>query len=313
MSMSTGSEPALVTFPPIIQQGTWRLGAKAAPYVLVGPMLLLLAVFTVLPALLAAILSFYNVDILAGVSEFVGWKNFVDAYNRGEIANSLKVTFLYALMTVPTSLFFGLLAALAIHSLAWGRNFWRAVYFLPVAATLVAMSIVWRWMFLARKGLVDLTIGSWTGLTDWLNSSDLALAAVAVVGNWQQIGFVTVLYLAGLTGVPKHLHEAARIDGANAWHRFWNVTWPALGPTTVFATIISSIQALRVFDTISTMTAGGPSNSSTTLTYLLWQRGIYFFDIGGGAVVTLVLLVLALIATFVQMYTSRRLEAAGSR
>jgi multiple sugar transport system permease protein len=207
----------------------------------------------------------------------------------------------------------GLLVALAINRLTRARNFWRAVYFLPVAATLVAMSIVWRWMFLARRGLVDQTIGKWLGLNDWLNSSDLSLAAVALVGNWQQIGFVTIVYLAGLAGVPKHLHEAARIDGASPWHRFWHVTWPSLGPTTVFVAVISSIQALRIFDTIATMTSGGPSGSSETLTYLLWKRGIYYLDIGGGAVITVVLLTLALLATWIQKRASRRLERAGSR
>jgi multiple sugar transport system permease protein len=298
---------------PLPVRERWRLDARLVPYVLVGPLVLLLVAFIVLPGVLTCILAFYKIDILAGTSAFVGWKNFVRAFERGEIWNSILVTAYYAFLTVIPSLVLGLLAALGINGVSRGRAFWRAVYFLPVAATLVAMSIVWRWMFLPRRGLVDATFGAWTGLTDWLNSIHLALPAVAVVGNWQQIGFITIIYLAGLAGVPKHLHEAARIDGAGAWNRFWHVTWPALGPTTVFAAVISSIQALRIFDTIATMTGGGPSGSSETLTYLLWQRGIYFFDIGGGAVVTLVLLAFALLATFIQMRSSRKLESAGSR
>lgn len=283
------------------------------PWISLAPMLALTVIFVLFPALIAVALVFFDFDILAGTIKFTGLRNIERALARGEVLNAIRVTLEYALLTVIPSMVLGLLAALAITSLTRARNFWRAVYFLPVAATLVAMSIVWRWMFLARRGLVDQTIGKWLGLTDWLNSTELSLPAVALVGNWQQIGFVTIVYLAGLAGVPRHLHEAARIDGASAWHRFWHVTWPALGPTTVFVAVISSIQALRVFDTISTMTSGGPSGSSETLTYLLWKRGIYYLDIGGGAVVTVVMLALALLATWIQRRASRKLERAGSR
>ncbi|BCP56340.1 sugar ABC transporter permease [Kaistia sp. 32K] len=304
------AQAVLTPLPPFARPS---IGHRAAPYALVGPLMLFLAVFTLLPSALILVFSFFNIDILAGTYRFIGLANFRKAISHGELLNSLKVTFLYILLTVPPSMVFGLLAALAIHALKRGAGFWRAVYFLPVAATLVAMSIVWRWMFLANKGVVDLALERWTGLSDWLNSPALALPAVAIVGNWQQIGFVAILYLAGLASVPKHVLEAARVDGAGAWSRFWHVTWPSLGPTTVFAGIISSIGALRVFDTIATMTAGGPSQRTETLAYLMWQRGIYFFDIGGGAVVALVLLALALVATAIQRRMTARLERAGSR
>lgn len=289
------------------------LSRRLEPYVFVSPLIVLIGIFVLAPGVLTVALMFFNVDILAGTWKFTGLRNIQQAIGRGEIANSIVVTIEYALLTVPPSMVLGLLVALGINGLRAGGSFWRAAYFLPVAATLVAMSIVWRWMFLARRGLVDQTVGKWLGLTDWLNSTDLSLPAVALVGNWQQIGFVAIVYLAGLAGVPKHLLEAARIDGASAWHRFWHVTWPALGPATVFAAVISSIQALRIFDTIATMTKGGPAASSETLTYLLWKRGIYYFDIGGGAVVTVVLLAFALLATWIQKRASRRLERAGSR
>lgn len=310
--MTTASDAAILAEPVRPLPRRW-LSRRVEPYVFVTPLLFLIGLFVLAPGVLTVALMFFDVDILSGTWKFTGLKNIQQALGRGEIANSILVTIKYALLTVIPSMTLGLLAALGIHSLRKGSNLWRAIYFLPVAATLVAMSIVWRWMFLARRGLVDQTFGKWTGLVDWLNSTDLALPAVAIVGNWQQIGFVTIVYLAGLAGVPRHLLEAARIDGASAWHRFWHVTWPALGPATVFAAVISSIQALRIFDTIATMTDGGPSGSSETLTYLLWKRGIYYFDIGGGAVVTVVLLLFALLATWIQKRASRRLERAGSR
>lgn len=310
--MSRSSEAELLRTPIRQNRRLW-VDEKTAPYLFVAPMLLHTIGFIVLPAVMIVLLMFFDVDILGGTIDWVGLKNITRAINRGEIANSLWVTALYAIMTVIPSVLFGLLVALGINAVRVGAGFWRTVYFMPVAATLVAMSIVWRWMFLARRGVVDQTVGAWTGLTDWLSSTELSLPAVAIVGNWQQIAFVAIIYLAALSGVPKHLIEAARLDGANGFNRFWHVTWPALGPATVFTVVISSIQALRVFDTIATMTEGGPSHSSETLTYLLWKRGIYFFDIGGGAVVTFVLLVLALVATFIQRQATARLEKAGSR
>lgn len=302
-----------VLLSPIRPNYQTKLNPAFAPYIFVLPLIVLTLAFVILPAVMTVGLMFFDVDILAGETKWVGLRNLDRAISRGEIANSLWVTALYALMTVIPSVILGLLAAIAINALTRGAAFWRAVYFMPVAATLVAMSIVWRWMFLARTGVVDQTIGNWTGLTDWLNSTSLALPAVAIVGNWQQIAFVSIIYLAALSSVPKHLLEAARLDGASAISRFWHVTWPALGPATVFAVVISSIQALRIFDTIATMTDGGPSGSSETLTYLLWKRGIFYFDIGGGAVVTFVLLILALLATYIQKRATTRLESAGSR
>ncbi|MDE1994017.1 MAG: sugar ABC transporter permease [Rhizobiaceae bacterium] len=289
------------------------IGERWAPFILVTPMLALLFVFTILPCLLTLVLAFFETDILAGTMRFVGFANFTRAFTRGDLLNSIGVTLLYMVLTVPTSMVLGLLVALGINSLGHLRAFWRAVYFLPVAATLVAMSIVWRWMFVGRRGLIDHMLGPMTGLSDWLNSPSLALPAVAVVGNWQQIGFVAILYLAALAAVPRHLLEAAQVDGANGWSRFWHVTWPAIGPTTIFAGIITSVNAMRVFDSISTMTGGGPSRHSQTLAHLMWERGIYFFDIGGGAVVTLVLIALALFATFLQRMLTVRLEKAGTR
>ncbi len=290
-----------------------RLGIRLGPYLMTAPLMALLLTFVVMPGVMALILSFYDWDLLAATRDFVGFENYRSAAWRGELWLSIRTTILYALLTVPSSVALGLLAALGINALIGGRSIWRAVYFLPVASTLVAMAVVWRWIFLGDRGLIDQTVGGWLGLTNWLNSPELALPAVAVVGNWQQIGFVLIIYLAGLAAVPLNLHEAARLDGANAWQRFWHVTWPSLGPATVFVTVLSSIQALRIFDTIATMTEGGPSGRSETLTYLLWKRGIKYFNIGEGAVITLVLLALALLASFIQMRGLRGLERAGTR
>jgi multiple sugar transport system permease protein len=313
--MSVGAlQEVLTPIAPRARRRARALPRPLVPYALLAPAAALLAAFVVVPALLAFALALYDWDVLAGVTTFVGLDNYARVLGSHELLNAVKNTLLYALMTVPTTLGLGLAVALAIDALAHGRAFWRAVYFLPVASTLVAMAVVWRWLFYPESGFVDVVLGGLAGVDGWLTSTSLALPALAVVGNWQGVGFAAVIFLAGLSGVPRHLLEAARLDGAGAWQRFRHVLVPALGPATVFAAIIATTSALRVFEQVQVMTEGDPLGSTETLTFLLWRRGIDYLDLGGGAVVTVVLFVVVLAFTAGQLRTfGRRLEEAGSR
>ncbi|MBL1120928.1 sugar ABC transporter permease [Streptomyces sp. 110] len=286
----------------------------ALGWVLTGPAMFLLGVFVVAPVLLVLVLTVFDYDPFTHAFQFVGLRNFQRVLPSHELWQATMNTIEYTAITVPVTLGGGLVIALLIHGLSRGAGFWRSVYFLPVAATLTAMSVVWRFLFYPGSGLVDSTLGGWFGLRDWLDSTSLALPAVAVVGSWAGLGSAVVLFLAGLSAVPAHLHEVAALDGASAWHRFWTVTWPALGPATVFTLVLTVRDALRVFDQVRVVTGGGPLNSSQTLSVLLWQRGIKFLDIGGSSVVNLVLLTILLGTTLLQLRTfGRRWEAAGTR
>lgn len=277
----------------------FRLSGRAAPYVLSLPAFILLCVFVIAPCLLSVVLAMFDWQILKGTGQFVGLDNFKRMLTSEELYRSLRVTIVYAFYTVPVSVGAGLAVALGIHSLRRGGAFWRAVYFVPTAATLAAAAVVWRLLLYPDSGLFDQTVGRLTGTSAWLSSPDLALGAVALVGNWQGIGFAAVIFMAGLAGVPRRLYEAAAIDGAGAWHRFVHVTLPAIGPATVLATMTTTVSSLKAYDQIAIMTAGGPARSTETLTFLIWRRGIDFLDIGGAAVVNLVLLAVAVIATIV--------------
>nr|WP_246293283.1 sugar ABC transporter permease [Naumannella cuiyingiana] len=245
---------------------------------------------------------------------FAGLDNFVTELQHPEFVTSIRNTVTYGLLTVLPSLALGLIVALAINGLTRGQGFWRSVYFLPAATTLVAMSAVWRWMFRPDTGVVDTVLGPLFGLRDWLGDPNLAMGAIAIVGIWHQFGLITVLYLAALGTVPGDQYDSAAIDGARDWSRFWHVTWPALGPTTVFAFAVTASSALQAYDVIAAMTAGGPLNSTTTLTYAIWSRGVHFFDIGRAAVLSLALLALSILVTAVQRTGyARRLEAGAVR
>lgn len=290
------------------------MSRRTLPYALLAPALGLLVLTVVLPTLAVVVLALFRVDLLQSDLDYVGLEQVRTAVAGPEFRAGVTNTVAFTTMTVPIVVPLGLLVALSIDALSHGQALWRAVFFLPYASTLVAMAAVWRWMFLPGSGIIDQIFSDHTGITGWLNSFTWALPAVALVSNWHLLGFVVVIFLAGMTGVSRDLLEAARLDGAGAWNRFWHVTWPALGPATVFAVMITTILSLRTFDTIRVMTNGGPANETATLTFLLWRRGIEFADIGGAAVLTIALLLLVLLAEVGQVRTfARRLEGTGRR
>lgn len=302
--------------PPGVIPARRRLGVPGswAPLILLSPAVALLVVFVIVPVGVVGVLSMYNYNLLAGTTTNVGLANYRSLIQDGLLQQAIWHTALYALITVPIIVGVGLLVAVGINSVGRGAALWRTIYFAPAASTLAAMSVVWSWMFYPDTGVIDSTLGRLLGLGDWLNSTTLALPAVAVVGSWQGIGQSMIMFLAGLRNVNPDLLEAARLDKARAWQRFVHVTFPALGPATVFAIVVATRDSLRVFDQIQVMTQGGPITSSTTLSYLMWQRAMKFNDIGGGAVISIVLLALVLVTTLVQLRTfGRRWEAAGTR
>ncbi|MFZ4841278.1 carbohydrate ABC transporter permease [Mycetocola saprophilus] len=288
--------------------------ARLTPHLLLAPATICLVLFVAAPLVIVLVLAFFNLNLVTGTSSFVGGANFATEIPHPEFARALRNTLLYAVFTMGPSMVGGLLVALLIHGLRRGQGFWRSLYFLPVATTLVAMSSVWRWMFRADTGVVDTVIAPILGIHDWLSDPNLALAAITVVGNWHQIGLVAILYLAALGTLPQDQYDSASLDGAGGWNRFWHVTWPALGPTTIFVFIMTAGSALQAYDVIAAMTQGGPLGSTETLTFAIWNRGVHYFDIGRAAVLSLALLVLSVAVTAIQRTGyARRLENGGSR
>lgn len=291
-----------------------RLRQRSVPYLLVLAAGVLALTFVVVPIVFVVVLAFFDVNLIAGAGTYVGLGNFRTEIANDEFVRGLRNTVVYGVLTVIPSMTLGLGVALLVNGLARGKGFWRSVYFLPVATTLVAMSAVWRWMFRADTGIVDTVLSPLLGMHDWLADPDLALGAIAIVGNWHQIGLVAILYLAALGSLPGAQFDSARIDGATSWSVFRHVTWPALGPTTIFAFITTVGSALQAYDIIAAMTQGGPAGSTETLTYMIWVRGVNYFDIGRAAVLSVTLLALSLLVTAAQRTRyARRLEEGGSR
>jgi multiple sugar transport system permease protein len=211
-------------------------------------------------------------------------------------------------IVVPAAVALGLGVALLIESGSSLRAWYRTIYFLPVMATLIAMSIVWEFMLHPQFGLINgLLHGLGLEGYSWLQDRRTALYALCVIGIWQALGFNMVLFLAGLVSIPKQLYDAAEIDGAHgAWARFRLVTWPMLGPTTVFVVVITGIRSFQVFDTVHVLTKGGPSKSSEVLIHTMYVESFEFFRSGYGAALTVVFLIFVLLLTLVKSTLANR-------
>lgn len=275
--------------------------------VLAGPAALALMIFVFMPVAVVSVLAFTDYQVGARSAEWVGFGNFADLFGSRLGRNALINTLVYAAIVIPASVGLGLLVALGLHGVA--RTLPRVaavlktVYFLPVAATLVAMAVAWQMLLHPSLGLVNGWMAA-LGLTprQWLSDRDLVLYTLAMIGVWQSVGYNMVLFLAGLSAIPQPLYDAASVDGAeDGWSRFWLVTWPMLGPTTLFVVIVTAVNAFRVFETVATMTQGGPAFASDTIVYALYREGFVYFKAGYASAITVVFFAALLILTALQI------------
>ncbi len=284
-------------------------GAEAiAAWLLAAPAFLLMWAMLLGPAVAVLLLSF--TDWTMGDPE-VPWRglgNYLELWGDRVFWTSLRNTLVYVGVTLPATVGLGLLAAILVEGAARGRAFYRAAFFLPVASTLLGMALVWEFMLHPRVGFVNQALGL-IGFAprDWLNDPDVALLTLAAIGTWQNLGLAMVLFMAGLTAIPKDLYEALAMDGADgACERFRRVTWPMLGPALVFVVAITAIRSFQVFDTVAVLTDGGPNKSTEVLLYTMVQNGFTFLRSSYGAAITVVFLVFTLLLTLAQTWLLER-------
>ena len=258
------------------------------------------------PVLAVAVLSFTDYQLGAQGFAWIGLENysvlFTDPIGRRAVVNTL----MYVAIVMPASMILALLVALGVHRIAaWNTTLagvLRTAYFMPVAGTLVAMATVWQMLMHPNVGLFNQVLAL-AGLPgqEWLSDRGIVLYSLAVIGIWETVGYNMVLFLAGLTAIPEHLYDAADIDGVRpGWDRFWTVTWPLLGPTTLFVLVVTAARAFRVFETVATLTRGGPGFASDTLVYAMYREGFVYFKAGYASAVTMVFFAFVLTLTLVQ-------------
>ena len=261
--------------------------------------LLLLAIYIV-PMIVLALFSVTDYQLGALSTRFVGLENFAKAFSDAVFLRALSNTVLYAAIVIPFGVFLGLGAALLVYSRKRSRAFWEVAYFLPVTATLVAMATVWQFLLHPALGPVNAAI-QWLGFEPvaFLSNPAMLIPTMAMIGVWQVLGFNMVLFLAGLTAIPKDLYDAAKLDGAKSpIDRFFVVTWPMLGPTTLFVVVTTSISAFKVFETIAVLTKG--RFGSETLLFALYLEGFEYSNTGYAAALTLIFLAMVLVLSIGQ-------------
>ena len=308
---------------------SYRAQIRAAPYLFSIPALALMAALLLTPMLISLGLSLTDYTLGAPGLEFVGVENFERIFSRSSYAKMLSATFWYVIVVVPGSVILGLGIALLINSLAHGKTFYRTVFFLPVMATLVAMALVWEFMLHPTLGIVNGSLetlcsvpgvtligffetGCAEGFPHWLGQRDTAIWVLCFIGIWQAVGFNMVLYMAGLTAIPRELYNAAAMDGGDTpFDRFRLVTWPMLGPTNVFVITITAIRSFQAFDTVDMLTEGGPSKSTYVIMYAIFEKGVVQNLIGVGAAITVLFMIFVFLLTFLQRtFVERRVHYA---
>jgi multiple sugar transport system permease protein len=266
----------------------------------VTPALLLIGVFFAVPVVSAFLLSFTDFDIYSigdfGSTRFIGLKNYRDLAEMPLFWTALKNTVFFVAVGGPLSAAASLAAALMVNSkLTRFKPFFRSAYFAPWVTTLVAVALVWRYIYHPQYGLLNAALGVvGIGPIDWLGDPDWAMPSIILLSVWKNFGYNMLVFLAGLQSIPEELYEAASLDGAGAWRRFRHITLPMLGPTFVFVGVVTMIASFQIFSEPYVMTQGGPLKSTTTLVLLMYEQGFRWWRLGLSAAIAVVLFLLTL-------------------
>jgi multiple sugar transport system permease protein len=281
--------------------------ATGAGWTFVTPALALIGLFFAIPVAAVFVLSFTDFDIYSigdpANTRFIGLENYQALIESPLFWTALKNTLYYVAVGGPLSVAISLAAAVLVNDrLTRWKPFFRSAFFAPWVTTLVAVALVWRYVYHPQYGPLNALLGVF-GLDpiDWLGNPHWAMPAIILVSVWKNFGYNMLVFLAGLQTIPEELYEAAQLDGASAWHRFRHVTLPMLGPTFLFVGVVTMIAAFQIFSEPYVMTQGGPLKSTLTLVLYMYEQGFRWWRLGFAAAVAVVLFLLTLAGTLVQL------------
>jgi multiple sugar transport system permease protein len=288
------------------------LRGRRAAWWFVAPALLVIGVFFFLPILAAVGISLTDFDIYAladpGALRFVGVRNYVRLLETPLFWQALGNTLYFVIVGVPLSIAASLGAALLLHSrFARFKGFFRTALVAPVVTTLVAVAIIWRYLFNTRYGLLNYALGQ-LGVApiDWLGDPRFAMPAIIVFAVWKNFGYNMVILLAGLQSIPHELYEAARMDGASVPRQFFHITLPMLSPILVMVSILTVAGYFQLFAEPYVMTQGGPLQSTVSVLYFMYEEGFKWWNLGSASAVAFILFVFVFGVTAVQLRMARR-------
>jgi multiple sugar transport system permease protein len=283
----------------LYKDGTWAI-------IFLLPNLILFFAFMLFPVIGSFLLSFTSWDLL-GPIHWVGLKNYVDLFQDEVFIEVLWNTIYFTAVSVPIGIFISLLLAIALNQKIRGIKFYRAAYFLPVISSMVAVAVIWQWIYNPEYGLFNFTL-SLFGMKgpNWLSDSTWAMPAIIITSIWKGLGFNMLLFLAGLQGISESYYEAAELDGATTVAKFRHITVPLLTHTTFFVTVMSIIGSFQVFDTVFLMTGGGPGRSTSVVVHYLYQNAFEYFRMGYASAMAYILFFMVFIITVIQFWRQKK-------
>jgi multiple sugar transport system permease protein len=286
--------------------------AATAGWVFAAPALTVIAVFFGLPVVAAFALSLTDFDIYALADlhnlRFVGLGNYIGLLHNPLFWQALGNTFYFVGVGVPLSIAVSLGAALLLHSkVGLFKPFFRTAFFAPVVTTVVAVAVIWKYLFHTQYGLVNWAL-SYLHIdpVDWLGDPHWAMPTIILFAAWKNFGYNMIIFLAGLQAIPEDLYEAARIDGASRWRQFLHVTLPMLGPTLLLVGILTLAGYFQLFAEPYVMTQGGPLQSTVSVLYLMYEEGFKWWNLGNASAVAFLLFVLMSVMTSGLLWLARR-------
>ncbi len=286
----------------------WFAGKKASPYLFLLPFMIIYVVLILYPIFQGLYVSLTDWDMMNPVKPFVGLKNFEYLFFGDPLFwNSVKVTLQYIFTNVPIKVVLGLALALIFNQKLPGMAFHRGALFLPFVINIAAVGILFQWILDPEVGLLNYYL-SMLGLPPqkWLVDPTWTMDLVVLVTIWWSIAFNVIVFLAGLQDIPEELYEAARIDGANAWHRFWNVTLPCLRGSMMFVVVMQIIGSFQAFGNIYMLTGGGPNNATNVLMVHLYKTGFFYFQMGPAAAIGVIIFIIVMALTIAVLAMFRK-------
>src|SRR5688500_17725100 len=282
-----------------------RAALTAAPFLL--PYLILFAVFLVWPLAYGFYLSLHEWHLLSPDKKFVGVANYASIAQDDLFRIALANTAWYVLWAVPLGNLVSLLLAIGLNARVRGETFFKVAFYLPTVLSVAVVAVLWRWLYNTEFGLINYYLSALLRFFNisfepipWLADPDQALRSFVILGVWWGAGGGMLIYLAGLRAIPEVYYEAAVLDGATPWRRFWNVTWPLLRPTTLFNFVVGVIGAFQLFGIPLIMTSGGPNWGTLTVVLYMYQTGFSLFKMGYGCAVAYTLFLVVLVITAAQ-------------
>lgn len=273
----------------------------AAGLIFVLPEFIGICLLGVFPLFFTLYLSFTEWNLVSGIEgiKFVGFENYRNLMGDDKFITALKNNLLYTFFTVPVSMILALILAALIHAEAFAKDFFKIVFFIPYISTQVAVAAIWAALFSPTLGPINQFLKS-IGISDpprWLGSTDAVMAAIIIIAIWHSIGYIVIIYIAGLSNINNEIYEAADMDGATFMQKFAKITIPLLSPTTFFLAITLMMSSFKVFDLVAFLTDGGPNHSSNVIVYYIYEQSFRHFRMGYGSAISWILFIIVALLT----------------